>query len=75
MNHAYQVIRSKNLFTIHEYTYSGVNKQYAQKIEDLTHHLRKLPHHFVAMVTIHTSDKQVCEQSAQPMVKPKDILV
>jgi hypothetical protein len=74
MNHSYQVIRSKHLFAIHEYTYGVVNKQYVQKVEDLMHHLRKIPHHFVALVVINTTDREVCNQSAQPLVKPKDIL-
>ena len=75
MNLLIQVIKSKNLFVIHEYTYGNLTKSYANPIADLPHHFRcAMTPNAKSLCTIFTTDGEVCAQSAQPLVRPKDIL-
>ena len=64
MNHCYQVIRSEKTFTIHEYLF-GIRSTNStiEKIEDLNHHMRKIPPHFKALVTIRGTDRTVRDAS------------
>ena len=73
MTHFYQVIRSKRLFVIHNYEFGVLRKDYAASLDELSRSLRNVPRHYEELAVIHTTDGEVCRQSACPTVKPKDV--
>lgn len=72
--HMIQVIRSKNLFVIHEYLPGGCVPGIAHELSELGYELRRalLPHTF-QLVTVWASDGDVCRASRVPDVKPSNV--
>lgn len=60
MNHLYQIIRGKTVFTVHEYIF-GVRSANSMMypMDDMSFVLSKIPHHFHQLDTIRGSDKTV----------------